>query len=192
MPLWWQVRAQLEIVWSRYFDLGSRYFSPNYSPTTVQLPRPHSVLQNSPGQEQMRRRWWALCFSLNKAQSASERCLQQSTEHLSAGGATGLGRHPGGLVEKRSAPRGGGGGAGGRDGGRVSGTPPQPDWRHPPPTNLRRALTFGSGWEKVGWRSQEVLGAMPSELSGVSRSVKTRVLLVELVWDDLGSWTMPT
>ena len=76
---WWQVRAQLEIVWSRYFDLGSRYFSPNYSPTTVQLPRPHSVLQNSPGQEQMRRRWWLLCFSLNKAQSASERCLQQST-----------------------------------------------------------------------------------------------------------------
>ena len=76
---WWQVRAQLEIVWSRYFDLGSRYFSPNYSPTTVQLPRPHSVLQNSPGQEQMRRRWWALCFSLNKAQSALERCLQQST-----------------------------------------------------------------------------------------------------------------
>ena len=76
---WWQVRAQLEIVWSRYFDLGSRYFSPNYSPTTVQLPRPHSVLQNSPGQEQMRRRCWSLCFSLNKAQSASERCLQQST-----------------------------------------------------------------------------------------------------------------
>ena len=116
-----------------------------------------------------------------------------AAEHLSAGGATGLGRHPGGLVEKRSAPRGGGGGAGGRDGGRVSGTPPQPDWRHPPPTHLRRALTFGSGWEKVGWRSQEVLGAVPSELwSGVSRWVKTRVLLVELVWDDLGSWTMPT
>ena len=102
-----------------------------------------------------------------------------AAEHLSAGGATGLGRHPGGLVEKRSAPRGGGGGAGGRDGGRVSGTPPQPDWRHPPPTHLRRALTFGSGWEKVGWRSQEVLGAVPSEWSGVSRSVKTRVLLVE-------------
>ena len=114
-----------------------------------------------------------------------------AAEHLSAGGATGLGRHPGGLVEKRSAPRGGGGGAGGRDGGRVSGTPPQPDWRHPPPTHLRRALTFGSGWEKVGWRSQEVLGACPQSC-GVSRSVKTRVLLVELVWDDLGSWTMPT
>ena len=114
-----------------------------------------------------------------------------AAEHLSAGGATGLGRHPGGLVEKRSAPRGGGG-AGGRDGGRVSGTPPQPDWRHPPPTHLRRALTFGSGWEKVGWRSQEVLGAVPSELWSEQIGENESVAGGVEVWDDLGSWTMPT
>ena len=88
---------------------------------------------------------------------------------LSAGGATGLGRHPGGLVENgartgvllREV-----GGAGGRDGGRVGGTPPQPDWRHPPPTDQRRALTFESGWEKVGCCSHEVLGAMPCATEG--------------------------
>ena len=135
----------------------------------MQLLGLHSVhrttLQNSPlpprsGVDE--KEMVALLFSQYKAQCSGDTAC--STEQLSAGGATGLGRHPGGLVEKRSAPRGGGGGAGGRDGGRVSGTPPQPDWRHPPPTHLRRALTFGSGWEKVGWRSQEVLGAVPSEL----------------------------
>ena len=83
-------------------------------------------------------------------------------------------------------------GAGGRDGGRVSGTPPQPDWRHPPPTHLRRALTFGSGWEKVGWRSQEVLGAVPSELWSEQIGENESVAGGVEVWDDLGSWAMPT
>ena len=63
-------------------------------------------------------------------------------------------------------------------------TPPQPGWRHPPPTDQRRALTFGSGWEKVGWRSHEVLGAMPScavKVGSRSSWVKTRVLVVCLL-----------
>ena len=40
----------------------------------------------------------ALLFSQYKAQCSGDAAC--STEQLSAGGATGLGRHPGGLVEK--------------------------------------------------------------------------------------------
>ena len=157
----------MEIVWSRYF-------SPNYSPddravarSALCAPPPNKTPPSLPGQEWMRRRY----FSLNIKLSAQWRFLQHRRAPLclSAGGATGLGRHPGGLVEKgartgvllREV-----GGAGGRDGGRVGGTPPQPDWRHPPPTDQRRALTFESGWEKVGCCSHEVLGAMPCATEG--------------------------
>ena len=71
------VRAQLEIVWSRYF-------SPNYSPddravggSTLCAPPYNPPL---PGQKWMRRRWLQY-FSLNKAQCFGE---MPAAEHLSA------------------------------------------------------------------------------------------------------------